>query len=79
MLLGMMRGPNAAGSTVAECRAMTPAVLLGIHKARAVLLIWSRNALHTMMKQNTKSNNVTLYQTGGACMLQRVLISSLTR
>ena len=36
MLLRMMRGANAVGSTVAECRAMTPAVLLSIHKAREV-------------------------------------------
>ena len=34
MLLRMMRGANAAGITAAECRAMTPAVLLKIHKAR---------------------------------------------
>jgi len=36
VLLRMMRGVNAVGCTVAECRATTPAILLSIYKARVV-------------------------------------------
>ena len=36
-LLYMLRGANAAGISAARCRAMTPAVLLSIHKARTRL------------------------------------------
>ncbi len=34
VLLRMMRGANVAGSTVADCRGMTPTVMLSIRKAR---------------------------------------------